>query len=259
MRFREKTIFLFCILVAVLIFPMLSPAEIILPYNMSQKDREVATRIFGLESGMKILSDPYPLGGFSGFEVGVSNEVLSTDGVSRLGSASNQSSEVSYTMLTFGKGLYNNLDVFIQFTPNMQPENVTGYGAQLRWTMTEAEYFPLYFTLIGYSNYMNYKNQLLTYTRGADLLATYNVEDVSVFVGAGPVQSQGRFAGAKTSSADPFQHEAGVTDTGYEESSNVSDTHVVVGVNMRFGRSFLAIETDRYSEVVYSAKLGYRF
>jgi hypothetical protein len=237
------------LILSLILFGSISNAQINFPKNMTKKNREVSTRILGLGSSMKILSDPYPLGGYAGFEIGLTSEILSTADISHMGSSSNQKSEISYSMLSMGKGIFNNLDLYVQFTPTLQSENISGYGAQMRWTFLEADYFPFYLTFAPYANSMNFKNQITTLTQGYDLFATFNVENISLYFGTGPVRSVGTFSGGTNS----------VTNTGVEESEDVADSHFAVGLNIRMNKAFIAFQNDRYNESVYSFKLGYRF
>jgi hypothetical protein len=55
------------------------------PSGMSSKDRQSIMQIMGFGSASKILSNPYPLGGYLGIELGVSSDVIETSQVGNLG------------------------------------------------------------------------------------------------------------------------------------------------------------------------------
>jgi hypothetical protein len=220
-----------------------------IPHGLNSADRKKATEILGLSSATKVLGNPYPLGGFSGVEIGYSKEIIPTSEIGRLGSRAESKSETSYQVLTLGKGLYNNIDVFVQMTPQTQDESIWGFGGQLRWGFYQAQYMPIHLSLMTYANSMTFNNQIQTLTEGSDLVAGFSVEDVTLFTGVGFVSSTGTFIGGAS----------GVSASGDTTQEQVSDAHYVAGVNLRLQSAFLAMEIDRYTQAIYSAKIGMRF
>ena len=87
------------------------------------------------------------------------------------------------------------------------------------------------------------------FTQGADLVAGFTVEDLTLYMGIGTVRAIGSFIGGTN----------GVTDTGQTMSEDMSQLHYLAGVNLRFAKVFLAMQLDRVAQSTYSAKLGVRF
>jgi len=224
-------------------------ADLQIPKNMDKGDRKAVVEMLGLSSSMKLLGDPYPLGGYSGVEVGIASEVIATEELSRLGNKAPSSNETNYSLLTLGKGLYNNLDIFVQFTPFSQKEDLTNFGGMLRWGFYQAEYMPAHLSLVAYANSMSYQNKITCSSLGYDLVAGFSVEDVTLYTGFGLVKSQATFIGG----AD------GVTDSGITEREDTQQAHYLAGLSLKFSKIFFAAQLDRYTEATYSAKLGYRF
>lgn len=229
----------------------LAEATLEIPRNLSQDDRIKATEILGLSSSTKLLGNPYPLGGFSGIEVGYSTEIIATSELSRLGNKTSSQGETSYQVFTIGKGLYNNIDLFFQFAPETQAEAIWGFGGQLRWGLFQAEYLPAYLTLVISANSTSFQNKINVVTQGTDLVAGFNVDDVTLYTGLGVVRAIGTFVGGGA--------EFGVTDSGNTAQADVTEPHYLAGVNLKISKAFLAMEIDRYTQATYSAKLGVRF
>lgn len=232
-----------------LFIPQFSLAKLSFPTNLSVADQKVALEILGMGSSMKILGDTYPLGGYSGVEIGLANEVISTSEISRLGAKSSQQGEVTYSVLTFGKGLYNNIDVFAQFTPFGQSEEISNYGAMIRYGFFQGEYLPVHMSLNLHGTSANFQNLLTTNSQGLDLVSGFSVDDVTLFFGVGYLKAQGTFMGGAS----------GITSSGSTETQSLTDSHYLVGLNMKFNKMFLALQIDRYTQSTYAAKLGYRF
>jgi hypothetical protein len=49
------------------------------------------------------------------------------------------------------------------------------------------------------------------------------------------------------------------TDTGDNIKEDISESHYLAGVSLKMDRAFLAMQMDRYTQSVLSAKLGIRF
>ncbi|MNL65433.1 hypothetical protein D3C87_1897620 [compost metagenome] len=84
---------------------------------------------------------------------------------------------------------------------------------------------------------------------GADLLATVNVGNVALYLGGGSVRAIGQFIGGAN----------GVTDDGSTHQEDTRQEHMVFGLNVALSKMFIALEVDRYTDSVYSGKLGFRF
>lgn len=247
---KKACLFFLLSLSVVLITASNASATIQIPRNLDKNDREEALRILGLSSSAKILSDPYPLGGYAGFEVGVSVENLPTQELGHLGSTlSSPQQDVAYPKITLGKGLYNNIDLFLQFTPYNRQDELSHFGGLARWGFYQAKFLPATVSLLLHMNAGNISNLVTTRSYGIDLMTGINVDHVGLFAGIGPIQAQGTFMGG----AD------GVTDTNEPANESVSGIHTVIGANIKIERVSLTLQIDRYTLPVISGKLGLRF
>ncbi|MGZ3745338.1 MAG: hypothetical protein ACXWRE_14300 [Pseudobdellovibrionaceae bacterium] len=224
-------------------------ATLSLPTNLNSQDRETTLGILGFGSAIKLLSSPYPLGGYDGVEVGLSSEYIPSSDVARLGSKSGSGNDVNYFNLVLGKGLFYNIDVLVQFVPMPQDELISGFGGQVRWGFYEAKFMPAALSLVFHGTSMNFHNLLGAETTGIDLIGSVNMRDVSLFFGAGQARSVGSFIGGTD----------GITDTGNTETTNISSPHTIFGISIRMSNTFLALEVDRYIQSTYAGKLGFRF
>ena len=236
-----------------LLSPFVSRAALQLPKSLTQPDREEALRIVGFGTAAKILSDPYPLGGYAGLEVGFSLESVPAEDLGRLGARlQSPQQDVSLPKFTIGKGLYNDVDVFIHFTPYTRQDELAQYGGMLRWGFYQAAFLPLSLSVLAHMNSNNIGNLLTTNTYGGDFIGGINVENVALFAGGGMVESTGTFSGDIAAAE-------GAEIKGSIKRETVSGTHTVIGANIHFSNIFLAIQIDRYTLPVFSGKLGVRF
>ena len=227
-----------------------SHAAIHLPSQMNQNDRKEVLRIIGFGTSGKILSDPYPLGGYSGFELAISVENLPTDDLSTLGSKlPSPQQDVLYPKLTIAKGLYDNLDFSIHFTPYNKDQQLSQFGGLFRWGFYQATFLPLSASLVVHVHTINVGNQMSSSCYGADLVGGINVNNVSLYAGLGSLRASGTFMGGPN----------GVTDSSDLARENVTGLHSLAGINVHLAQFFFAVELDRYSVSVFSAKAGVRF
>ncbi|HEX7672800.1 MAG TPA: hypothetical protein VF412_01445 [Bdellovibrio sp.] len=218
-----------------------------LPKNLDTSDQKRALEVLGFGSASKILADPYPLGGYTGIEIGITSEFIPMEDVANLGSKTNDKDEYSYTTLTIGKGLYYNIDTLMYFTPAGQ--KMQNFGGQVRWGFYEATFFPISFSAIVYAGGANFANLVNVTTIGTDLVATVAIDNVALYFGAGRIRAQGTFIGGAN----------GITASGDTEKQVIDDNHSLFGVNVNISKFFVALEIDRYQDTVYSGKLGFRF
>jgi hypothetical protein len=242
------------------LFVLCAHAERYVPRLMNSNDRKIALEILGFGSASKILSNPYALGGHEGLDFGVSTEYIPVQDLSSLGDKSTRNRELNFYTLSISKGLFYNVDTTIQFTPAFQKEDVSSYGAQLRWGFYEFPFMPGGLSAVLHGSATNYGSFLDTRTTGTDLVATVVVENVALYFGFGEARSIGTFSGGlvtagKTESAtdncDPTSCKAGNED--------IKENHTVFGINLAFSTFYASFEIDRYFLSTYSAKLGYRF
>lgn len=220
-----------------------------LPKNLSVPDQARALEILGFGSASKILNNPYPMGGYQGVEVGLSTEFIPLDDLAVLGNGSSDRGEFNYYTLTFGKGLYYNVDAFVYFSPALQSDQFKNFGAQVRWGFYEFQFFPLTLSALVHGGGANFSNLINISTFGTDLLATVNIENVAIYTGFGSVRAVGKFIGG----AD------GITADQQTLETDLVETHTVFGINVNIAKMFVAVEVDRYTDTVYGGKIGFRF
>lgn len=232
-----------------LILPSTGQAAIQIPSNMGAADRQAALRVLGLGTGYKLLGDPYPLGGYMGFELGVSYEMLSTSAISALGSGASKQSDLSYANFTMGKGLFYDVDFYLQFAPLGQHEKFSSYGGAIRWGVLELESAPVHFSLQAAANSASFQNKINTTTQNFDLVGGWDFQDLVLYGGVGFIRSSGTFIGGAT----------GVTDTNETLTEAVSESHTFAGLSVKYDTYFLSVQVDRASQLIYALKMGVRY
>lgn len=237
------------VFMALTIYGFVVHAKLQIPSGLSAEDRKVLLSVLGPGAASRLIGDPYPLGGYSGVEVGISSEILSTAEIARLGSRASSQSEFSQQNLILGKGLFHRLDVFAQMSIPSQTEDFSYFGGQLRWGFFEGEYLPVYSSLILSAGSANFGNLVIANTQAADIALGFSSEDICLYVGGGQIRTQGRFVGGSS----------GITDTGETFVESSVEPHYMAGMSIRFEPMFLAFQLDRYSQSTYSAKIGARF
>ena len=253
-------------LMFLLLSSLTAHAALQIPKNLTQSDRIKVTEILGLSTAVKVLGNPYPLGGYSGVELGFGFEVVGTKEISNLGSSTSTQSETNYSLLSIGKGIYNNVDIMIQFSPFTQTEAVTNFGGQIRWGFFQAQSLPLHLSVMSSLNSVNFQDKITMLSQGNDLVAGFSVQDITLYMGGGLVRTIATFQGAETCTtvvppALPVctKNNDSVTDSGKTIKEDVVQSHYLAGVNLRMDKLFFAMQMDRYTQSVFSAKLGIRF
>lgn len=244
-----------------------------IPKGLTASDRREVVRTLGLNSANKVLSNPYPLGGYSGFEVGYSVEFVNVRDMRRLGcqpgspgcgnTSYSDETEWRYSRLTIGKGLYNDVDVFFSFIPPTGGTRVSDYGAAARWSFYQAQFLPINVAALVHFNQLNFNDTFMNRNLGAELMVGVNVDNFAVYFGGGILQAQGTFIASNGGICGEDCTVDG-TDSEVDRGSNtvtdeVQETHSVVGLSMHYENLFAAAEVDRYRDAVYSMKLGLRF
>ncbi|MCB0391134.1 MAG: hypothetical protein KDD58_07580 [Bdellovibrionales bacterium] len=221
-----------------------------LPTGLNATDREKIIKQLGIPTSSKFLSNPYPLGGYVGLELGVSYQIISIDEISLLGNQT-QENEKSLALieLTFGKGLYNNVDIYFNFAPLNYEEKVNSYGGILKWGFYEAKFLPINFSLLALGSVFHVADSFVNQTIGMELMAGINVDNLAIYFGMGQLLGEGRFMGGA----------AGVVDTNITTKEESKISHMFIGLNFDISNFFLSAQMDRYSDAIFSAKLGYRY
>ena len=230
-------------------------AVVKLPRQLNADDRKEATRILGFSSSAKILSDPYPLGGYSGVQVGALIEDIPLDDLAGLGTKlASPQGDMQIGGISIAKGVYDNLDLFLQWTPYSNGTQVETWGGMVRWGFYQASFLPLSFSVAVRGTYGSFDNQIATTALGLDLTAGLNVNNIAIFVGIGPQYASGRFVGGSDGSGG-----LPLTDSAMTETASVTGLHSMIGLSFEYSWAFFVAELDHYSETVYSGQVGVRF
>lgn len=224
-------------------------AALSIPSGMTTADRQEALKILGFGANYKILGDPYPLGGYYGFEVGVSYEVIPSSSIAKLGNGAAESDDVSYASITLGKGLFYDVDLFLHFAPLGQGEKFSSFGGALRWGIVELPNLPIHFSLQASASSASFQNKINTTNQSFDLIGGWNLQELIFYGGVGLIRTSGIFIGGAN----------GITDTGETLTEAVNEPHTFVGVSVKYGEYFGAFQLDRASQAAYGLKLGARF
>lgn len=230
-----------------------SYAETILPVSLDKSDRVTMLSILGFGTTPKLISNPYPLGGYKGWELGLSSEFLSMEEIAGLGVAPSgkvlTKGDFNFYNLSFSKGLFENVDTTLSFLPSLQGEGVSGMGFQLRWAFYESPYMPMALSTNIYGGSVNIQSLLGSDSLGADLLCTMSLEDIALYFGFGYAKVIGHFTGGSS----------GITDDNERHVEAVSSSHSLFGLSFQVSKMLFAFQVDRYRDPVYGAKIGFRF
>lgn len=235
----------FCIFILTLI--LTSPARSLeIPTKLTSSDRKSVLEILGFGTAMKSASNPYPLGGYEGFEFGITSEIINIEDLSRLGQKTDPQPDLNVSSLMVGKGLYQDIDVFLGFIPISSSTKISNFGAQARWKFFEAQFVPVTMSILIHANSANFQNKVVTNIFGADLIGAINVDSLALYVGAGPAKGTAQYSG-------------GVTNTGNTQTEKATTVHSFAGITYNFTPVFISFEMDRYTQPIYAARLGFRF
>lgn len=214
--------------------------------NLSDTDRKDVVRTLGYGSSLKTLGDPYPLGGFSGFELGIAVESIPTEDFTNYGDGTAGGKLLTYPVVSLGKGLYENVDLFVHFSM-FGPENRVGvYGGLVRWGFFESDTLPLTLSLSLQSASNNFDNQITGEVFSAIFNLGLNFEESALYMGVGKVNAKADFVKE-------------LTDSAIAESSSAEDLQFKLGGVYYFRPYFLSLEFNRYVVSHFSARVGLRF
>lgn len=231
-----------------LLFGASAWARFTLPTQLNQSDRKTALQILAPATNSRLLSSPYPLGGWEGFEVGVSRHYVPTAYLSELGSKPDNLNDFEYPLLTLGKGLYNNLDLFLSIVPMAQSETITHFSSQIRCQLWESVSQIFRISGLLYAGTTTLNNQLNIQSYGFDFIGTTTIDRVSLYLGLGTSFGNGRFIGGAK----------GLTDSLNTEIETTTLAHQLIGLEWPVSNFFWAAEVDRFKIPYYSLKIGYR-
>lgn len=238
-----------------------------IPKQLSSSDRSEVTRLLGLNTSHKLLTNPYPLGGYSGVEIGISLEVIDIQDLSRLGcdpgvgscpgTSRSEEKELRYPRISIGKGLYNDVDVFFNFIPPSEGAALSDFGGSLRWGFYQAQYLPIVLSLLIHGNQINVEDTFANRTLGSEIIAGITVNDFAIYFGGGFLEATGQFMCGNSDDGVVLDSDPACKEGKAEHTEHAS--HSVVGITLQYFDLFAAAQIDRYRDPVFSAKLGVRF
>lgn len=230
--------FLFCNLLALDI-----------PQGLNGSDQQKTMEVLGLSTHSDFLSKAYPLGGYSGLEVSLAVSTFNAQEISSLGNGASPTSEFYFPTLTVGKGIYNNSDIFIHFSPPGKDAEFSKFGASFRWSFYQARFLPINLSVLLHADTVNIQSRISSDNLGSDLMVGLTLNQFSFFLGGGYATSSGEFAGGID----------GVTATQKTETRKVESSHFMFGATYDFEPFFIGASINRYTEAVYSVKSGFLF
>lgn len=233
-------------------------AAVTVPRQLDRNDRIEALEILGFGTAGKVLSNPYPLGGYYGIEMALSFEAVDVRGLSELGDLSGAQAEpqdeLVYPTLSFGKGIYGNIDVFFHFIPFIERISLSKFGGLLRWGFFQSNRWPVNLSAVLQAGSSNIDNKIITTSYGYAVVGSFQLWDFSLFAGAGRTQVKGRFMGDSEGAND-----SGITDSGLTEQEESGEAHTFFGVSYQPEPIFFTFEVDRIADTSYGLRMGFRF
>ncbi len=220
-----------------------------IPQGLDATDQRKTLEVLGLGTQSEFLSNSYPLGGYSGLEVSLAFSAVESEEISQLGNTGEKTSLFYYPTLTVGKGLYNDTDIFLHFSPPSKTAEVSKFGGSFRWGFYQALFLPLNFSVLFHADTVTIKNKLSSKNMGADLMMGMTLSQFSFFLGGGYANSSGDFTGGTE----------GVTASGRTEGAKVESSHFMFGGTYNFDPFFIGLSINRYKTSVYSLKTGLLF
>lgn len=238
----------FFIFILALMFHNVASAKLILPKQLSQSDRRELLQIMGPATSVRLLSTPYPLGGWQGFELGVSRHYVPSTNLTEIGDGSISDTDFEYPLLTLGKGLFYDLDLYLSIVPMAQSDSISHFSTQVRKQIWLSESKIFHISGLLYAGTTTLNNQLNMQTYGFSLISAITIDRVSLYLGIGTEFCNGRFIGGAT----------GITDSLKTEIETSTLAHQLIGLEWPIGNFFWSAEVDRFKIPYYSLKFGYR-
>ena len=254
MLFNHRFSMIFVFLLIVSSISPLGHAEINIPRGLDQTDRLQALTLLGLPTTAKLNTSSYPLGDYWGVEVALSYETFSVEGLSLLGTQSEAQDNISYPLVTIGKGLLYDIDAFVQFAPGTDATGISQFGGLARWKFLEFKTIPIHFSALFHYSSTDFQNQITTRATGYAITSGFYFRGFSLYGGMGRTFVKGRFTG----------DEDGVNDNGLNDeagtfTARLNERYNFVGLSFLYSNVFISAETTLWDEPSTSLKLGFRF
>lgn len=232
----------------VLLFTLNGYCQRSLPSNLSQSERKLFLSKFGTQTTAKLLTNPYPLGGYDGFEIGLSLEEINFSNFTTPGLKKNR---IQYPSFSIAKGLFNNVDVHLSFVPPLRQSTVSNYGVLIKWAFNEGMFLPVVWSASVHTSSTNADDQFSSKASGVELSGGYAINNFSVYAGAGLVNTTARFLGIKEG--------VNFTSSGADEFESETSKHLFFGVHYQISSYFAALQIDQYNDLIATSKIGLRF
>jgi len=216
-----------------------------IPTDLSDGEQQSILQILGFGTSFRPVDNPYPMGGYAGFELGLAVESVPTEDIGYYGSKAAVDRDVVYPRVTVGKGIFDSVDLFFSFLPLSENEGVGIYSGALRWGFFQATFVPAVFSVLFSATNTNVNTVFVSQTEGADLVAGVNVDPFSFYVGAGYLYGQGQF-------------DSSLTIDGTQTNQISQTMHTMIGVNLAISEMFASLEIDTYTTTTASLKIGAR-
>jgi hypothetical protein len=220
-------------------------ATISIPAGLTDGEQELVLQILGFGTSYRAVNNPYPLGGYSGLEMGFSVENVLTADIGYFGLRSEVTRNMMYPRLHLGKGIFDSIDLFFSFIPYSERTGVGIYSGALRWGFFQATFVPACFSLLLSASNTNINNVFIAQTMGVDLITGVNVDPFSFYVGAGTLYGQGQF-------------DKSITSDNSMKNQTGRSFHTMIGINFAIAELFTALQVDNYSSTTVSVKIGTR-
>jgi hypothetical protein len=242
MKKRHIIVFIFT---SLLFFPQ-AHGVLSIPSGLTDGEQELVLQILGFGTSFRPVDNPYPLGGYSGVEVGLGLSNISTGDIGYFGNKSAVDRNVLYPQVSLGKGIFDSIDLFFNVSPYNENTGIGLYSGAVRWGFFQATFVPACFSLLVHGTHTNFNNLFISQAYGVDLISGVNVDPFSFYVGAGTLYGMAQFDQSIT--------------VDHTKTNHVGRSfHTILGVNIALNEIFLAVEVDSYSSTVATGKVGVRF
>jgi hypothetical protein len=222
---------------------------LVIPNGLNDSDQRAILNSIGPATATRLLSVPYPLGGTEGFEIGLGRQYIPTESLSELGNKTEPQKGMSYPIVTFGKGLFNDVDMFLSAIPFTQSPNLSHFSAQTRIGHWQSKTSPFMLSSVLHIGSTTLKNQITFENYGFDILGTIYLKHICLFAGLGTLFTNGTFVGGNS----------GITSSGETTTVTQIFSHKLIGLDLRYQEYFIAAQVDSYERPNYSFKVGYRY
>lgn len=224
-------------------------AALKIPNGLDHNERKEFMKLIGFASSYKYLAQGYILGGYQGLELATTAENIPFSKTNYLSQTSIEESDRVLQSISIGKGLFQNVDIFFTFSPFLFQNQMSSYGAGIRYIFYEEENRPLNIGFLLHGNGFNISNLVGIQTSGVDIIGNYYKDYWTFYMGLGLARSIGSFVGGVN----------GVTEDQTGADEDIFQNRYYVGLSYNFGSYAVSFQVDRVYSETFSAKLGTRF